>query len=141
MKFIEEIGTVVSIRGTKAIVRLDENERHKCDACCACAAFASGEHTIRVPAGEFKEGDRVAVHIPQINSYLNMFLVFGLPLVLFLAGGIVGHAIEGTKEIGGLTLLAASVGFALAFVISGSINNRLWKHVTCRVQPPPDKKP
>ena len=122
MNWVEETGTVVAVDGGKASVKLDRKARKECGSCCACGAFAAGEDTIKVPAGQLKQGERVSIRIPQVNAYLSMFLVFGLPMLLFFAGIFVGRALEQTERIGTGALVGGVLGLFIAFFIAAVVD-------------------
>lgn len=125
MRYVEETGTVVAVSRQEASVRLDRKRDKSCGACCACSAFTGADQTVRVPRGDFQEGDRVRVRIPQVNAYLSMLLIFAMPIALFAAGLMVGRALEGTDRIGTGALVGGLVGLGVSFALAWVINRAL----------------
>lgn len=125
MKYIEEEGTVVSVTEGTATIRLDQKVKESCDSCCACAAYQSGESTVDVPAGDLREGERVKARIPRVNPYLSMFLVFALPLALFMTGIAVGQHVQGGERLGGSSAIGGILGLIVAVLIALLMNHLL----------------
>lgn len=116
---IEEIGVVTKIEGNMAKVIVQK--RGACDGCKAqgtCQTTEEGMEIEAVNMAQAKEGQAVKISI-QAQTYIKgTMLFYGLPLVLFIAGAIVGKNIgENFFEEKNSDLVAAIVGFA-ALVIS-----------------------
>jgi len=125
MRYLEDTGTVVSVTGEKATVRLDHKRTEACGSCCACSALAGGDRAVTVDRGDLQEGDRVHVRIPQVDAWVSILLVFGLPLALFMAGIWVGQRLEGGRQVGNLSVLGGIVGLLVAFVAAWLANRAL----------------
>ena len=123
--YVEDTGTVVEVGPRKATIRLDHSPDGSCGSCCACSAFAGGEHTLEVDRGDLQKGERVLARVPRLNQYLSIFLVFGLPLVLFSVGITVGLAFGEEKQVGSTAVLGGLAGLALAFALSWLVNRLL----------------
>ena len=125
MEYVEDTGLVVSVSEDKATVQLDHKSKEDCGSCCACSAHGGGPPSLDVPRGDLKEGDRVSVRIPRVNTYLSMALVFGLPLVLFLAGMAIGRQLEGDEPVGNMAALGGILGIIVAFLIAWLVNRAI----------------
>jgi len=110
MRYHQDTGTVVSVNGQRATVRLDHRRTEACGSCCACSAFGAGLPTVQVERGELQEGDRVLVRIPQVSSALSILLIFVLPLALFMLGIWLGQRLEGGERVGNLSVLGGVAG-------------------------------
>ncbi len=127
MKTQEHKGEVIGVEGGEAIVRLEANESCGSYLTCACCAWSAREpRVIRVPHGDLAQGDAVRVFIPTYAGYLSVLLVFVLPVVLFVAGLIVGGQFEdGSGAHGMPTVIGGLFGFALAVLLAVLANRRL----------------
>jgi positive regulator of sigma E activity len=94
---------------------------------CACCGVAStGARTIEVPRGDLEEGERVCVSVPLYAGYLSTLVVFVLPIVLALAGGVVGWVLEGRTTAHDLSIIVGGLcGFAVAVAVAALVNRRL----------------
>lgn len=128
MKYIEEEGTVVSVEGGRATVRLDRKVTESCGTCCACSAHQNGKKTIEVDANDLEDGDRVRARIPRVNPYLSMFLVFGLPLALFMTGIMVGQRVQGGERLGTASAIGGIVGLMVAMLFALLMNHLLTRN-------------
>ncbi|NLW49679.1 MAG: SoxR reducing system RseC family protein [Candidatus Brocadiaceae bacterium] len=122
MRRIVHSGSVVALEGERAVVQLVASE-----ACqpgkfgCACCGSGQQEpRRIRVPRADLVQGDAVTVSIPVYVTYLATLAAFGLPAIGFLAGALIGLAVEGNQEAHGMPIivgsfcgLAAGVGLSL----------------------------
>jgi len=129
MDYRDDLGTVVSVTERKATIRLDHRRTDACGSCCACSVLASGDAVVEVDRGDLNPGDRVHVRIPQVNAYLSMLLLFGLPLVLFMAGIWAGQALEGAERIGNLSIVGGVAGLAVALFVAWLVNRALTRRV------------
>ncbi len=128
MKYIEEEGTVLSIQDDTATVRLDQKVKESCGSCCACSAYQTGEDTVDVPADGLEKGDRVKARIPRVNPYLSMFLVFALPLALFMTGIAVGQHFQGVQRLGTASATGGILGLIIAIMVALLMNHLLTKN-------------
>ncbi len=109
-----EVGTVVGTREDLAVVSLARGRYCEgCGSCCVAAGEASMLAEARNPVGA-RVGDRVEVEIPVKAALKAAYLLYGIPLLVFLlglgAGGALGNALAGGRF--GVPLGLAS-GFAL----------------------------
>jgi len=125
MRYHQDTGTVVSVNGQRATVRLDHRRTEACGSCCACSAFGAGLPTVQVERGELQEGDRVLVRIPQVSSALSILLIFVLPLALFMLGIWLGQRLEGGERVGNLSVLGGVAGLLAALLTAWLVNRAL----------------
>jgi len=127
MKMIEHVGTVVEVEGDRAMVELETNESCGSSAACGCcSAMQSGRRRLQVERNGLQAGDSVEVTMPAASGYLSALVVFGLPLVLFLVGILVGGQFEpagGANDMA--TIIGGVAGLALAAVIAMIVNRAL----------------
>jgi hypothetical protein len=117
MKKVEHVGSVVAIEGDRAVVQLKPSEDCKPGLGCACCASVSPEpRRLRVQRGELEEGDVVSVLVPAYLGYVSTVAAFGLPAVGFIAGALIGAAVEGHSEAHGMAIIVGAVGGLLAGV-------------------------
>jgi sigma-E factor negative regulatory protein RseC len=122
----DEIGVVTEVEGVTAKVVVQK--RGTCDSCAAegtCESTEAGMEIEAVNLANAKVGQTVKVSIKPLAYLKESILVYGMPLVFFLAGAIAGKMI-GPKHFPGINsdLLAAFAGFAaLALSFAGV---KLW---------------
>ncbi len=79
-----------------------------------------------MPAAGLEMGDRVRVSLPVYTGYLGTFVVFFLPLLLVVAGMLVGSAFgEGSGAVDAPTAAGGAAGFALAVAVGWMVNRFL----------------
>ena len=122
MKYHEDTGTVVEVDDGKAHVRLDHEREEDCGSCCACSSFGAGKPEVWIEGEHLETGDRVRVRIPEVNSYLSMFLLFGLPFAFFVGGMALGQHLGTEGEAGNLSAMMGLAGLALAVGIAMLVN-------------------
>ncbi len=115
---IEEIGIVMKTEGETA--RVSVQKRGACEGCTAKGACESTSEGMEIEAlnpVNAKEGQTVKVLL-QAEAYLKgSMIVYGLPLVLFIAGAIVGKNIGEVYFLNTSSdLVAAICGFASLIV-------------------------
>jgi sigma-E factor negative regulatory protein RseC len=123
---IEEIGIVSKVEGVTA--RVIVQKRSACDGCTAKGTCTSQGDTMEIEAlnaVHAKEGQSVKVSMKPQTYLKGTMLVYGLPLVFFITGAIVGKNIgeEYFKEASS-DLVAAITGFAALFVSLAGI--KIW---------------
>ena len=115
---IEEIGVVTKVEGNMAKVIVQK--RGACDGCKAqrtCQPTEDGMEIEAVNMAQAKEGQEVKISIDAQTYLQGTMLVYGLPLVLFIAGAIVGKSIgENFLEEQNSDLMAAIAGFAALLI-------------------------
>ena len=125
MRYVEDTGTVVSVTGQKATIRLDHKHPDSCGSGCACSALSGDDHSVKVDSGDLQQGDRVMVRIPHVNANISMLLLFVLPMVMFFVGAAVGGAFGETGRVGMPSLLGGGAGFGLALALAWAVNRKL----------------
>lgn len=112
METQREEGTVIALDGETARVRMAH--RQACGGCRACAALGPGEMVLeaRNLAGA-GVGDRVEVEVTGPGSLRAACLVFLLPLLGMVGGGIAGTALTGSETAG------LGIGFAVLVLVYG----------------------
>ncbi len=97
---IRQDGVVTDCRDGKVTVRFDGmaacgpcRDGSGCGASVLARLFCNSPQTLDVEAGpEIAKGDRVAVAVPAGRLLLIAVMLYGLPVVAFLAGAWLGHA-------------------------------------------------
>lgn len=123
---VEETGIVTKIEGNMAKVLVQK--KSACDGCSiqgACQSTSEGMEIEALNAAHAREGQRVKILLTPRDYLKGTMIVYGLPLVLFITGAIIGKNIgeEYFKEINS-DLVAAIAGFiALALSLAGV---RIW---------------
>lgn len=124
---IREEGVVVDVLNAGIVrIAMSAAPHEQCGSCGLCKRDAAGAAVsldVSAPV-ELKVGDRVTVEIPGPGAALSGFLLFFLPLVLFVAGILIGEALrrQGVLTTGswvsvllGFLLMAASYGGAAVY--------------------------
>jgi sigma-E factor negative regulatory protein RseC len=87
---IQEVGIVTKVEGVNALVAVEK--KSACDGCTAGTCELKGE-AMEIEAlnvARAKEGQTVRVSMKPQTYLKGTMLVYGLPLVLFIAGAIAG---------------------------------------------------
>ena len=108
---LRTVGTVMAVDGEKASVVFKRSKA--CGDCHACVSFGTdqAETEIENTLGA-KVGDRVAIELHQGSVFKASLMLYGMPLVLLLAGVLLGSQISNLA--GALIGIGAA---ALSFVI------------------------
>ncbi len=115
----EETGIVTKVEGIMAMVAVQKKDA--CDACSAkdvCTSSSEEEAVLEaINAAKAKVGQTVKISMKPLTYLKGTMLVYGLPLVMFLAGAIAGQKIgeEYFRETSS-DLVAAATGFAALFL-------------------------
>lgn len=115
---IEETGIVTKVDGVMAKVSVQK--KGFCEGCAvkgACESTGEGAEVEAFNTVQAKVGDTVRIAMKPQTYLKGTMLVYGLPLVLFIAGAIIGKNIgEGYfKEINS-DIVAAATGFSALIV-------------------------
>lgn len=115
----EETGIVKKVDGIMAMVAVQKKDA--CDGCSAkdaCSSTSDEEAVLEaINAAKAEVGQTVRISMKPMTYFKGTMLVYGMPLVLFLAGTITGqkigeeYFIETSSE-----LIAAITGFAALFI-------------------------
>jgi positive regulator of sigma E activity len=105
-------GVVYQLSGGQA--RVEMFPEAKCIGCAACQLLAPGRHGVTAanPVGA-KVGDQVEVEITPETNRLIPLVVFGLPIVCFMAGLAVGSVIS---EVWSIVLASLFLGASFGAV-------------------------
>lgn len=123
---LEEIGTVTKIDGTMARVLVQK--KSACDGCSiegACKATPEGMEIEALNAVHARVGQRVKILITTGEYLKGTMLVYGIPLIVFIAGAILGKNM-GEKYLTDMNsdIIAAVTGFiSLLLALGGA---RIW---------------
>lgn len=123
---VEETGIVTKIDGNMAKVLVQK--KSACDGCGmqgTCQSTPEGMEIEALNAVHAKEGQRVKILMTPRDYLKGTMIVYGLPLVVFITGAIIGKNIgEGYLKDMNSDLVAAVTGFiALALSLAGV---RIW---------------
>jgi positive regulator of sigma E activity len=128
MSRIEHIGTVTEVTEDKAVVELRDTDRC-CGMglrCACCASVQSERRRIRVPRGDLERGDMVCVSIPARAAYVGMFVVFVLPVLLFVLGAGIGWLVRGRAAGNDIPIIIGGLcGFVLAVIVAVLVNRKM----------------
>lgn len=129
MKMIEHVGTVVEVEGRRAVVEVETNEQCGQGASCGCcAALQQGRRRLQVESNGLEAGDRVEISMPAYSGYLSALVVFGLPLVLFVVGMLIGGRFEPTGGANDMaTIIGGVIGLAVAVLVAVLVNRAMGK--------------
>ena len=122
---MEEIGKVIEIRGET--VKIEITPSGGCSNCSQaniCNPFGQNKKVIELKNTiNAQIGDFVKIEIKEKDRILSLSLLFGVPIVLFVSGVIIGQTISGDK----LSAILGGAGFVFAFLLVKIINNYLEK--------------
>ena len=120
-----EEGTVVAVRGDTAQVLLRRSRL--CEGCGSCCVMVDSQ-TMLAEADNLAgaaQGDRVVVDLPVAKSIRAAYILYGVPLLAFLAGlataGAVGHHLLGWGFNVPLALLLGIAFTVLSFFLLSRI--------------------
>jgi len=123
---IEEIGVVMKTEGETA--RVAVQKRGACEGCTAkgaCESTSDGMEIEALNPVHAKEGETVKVML-QAGTYLKgSIIVYGLPLVLFIAGAIAGKNIGDAYFPNSSSDLVAAI-FGFISLIASLIAVKIW---------------
>ncbi len=126
---MQEKGIITSVEPSdQATVKLVRDK--KCQGCHACDLFGDGSASIRaVNSIGAKPGDIVEVNIGSDKVLFSSFIVFLLPILLMIAGYVVGYHIFSPRGYTGeeYGIGGAAIAFLLSLVISKQIDKSVSK--------------
>ena len=122
---MEEIGKVIEIIGETAKIEITPSGGcSHCSQANICNPFGSNKKIIELKnIINAQIGDSVKIEIKEKDRILSLSLLFGVPIVLFVSGVIIGQTISGDK----LSAILGGAGFVFAFLLVKIINNYLEK--------------
>jgi sigma-E factor negative regulatory protein RseC len=123
---VEETGIVTKVDGNMARVLVQK--KSACDGCSvegACKATPEGMEIEALNAVHAKVGQRVKILMTAGEYLKGTMIVYGIPLIVFIAGAIFGKNI-GEKHFTDMNsdLVAAIAGFTLLILSLAGI--RIW---------------
>lgn len=112
---MEDCGTVMELRGHRALIRLDhKKDSHQCRHCGCCAGDAEGHPRLWLDNSlDLRPEERVRVWLETPNPAVASVVVFVPPLAGAILGGGAGKWIGGEGEIA--MMLGGAAGIALGF--------------------------
>jgi len=117
---LHEHGTVESVDGERARVRLLPARPEKCSHCRACEPTGQGVFLLQVEAGGLRPGDRVTVEVPLPGPWRAIGLVLAMPLAAMVGGAVLGAESRWLQQWLGLgadsTALLTGLALAVAAV-------------------------
>jgi len=115
---VHEHGTVESVEGARARVRLQPARPEQCAHCRACRPAGQGVVLLQVEAGDLRPGDRVTVEVPLPGPWHAIGLVLAMPLAAMVGGAVLGAESRSLQQALGLGADAAAIltGLAVAVV-------------------------
>jgi sigma-E factor negative regulatory protein RseC len=123
---VEETGTVIQVEGD--IARVLVQKKSACDGCSAqgaCKTTDAGMEIEAVNAARAKEGQTVKVMMGPQQYLKGSIMIYGIPLVLFIAGAIAGKNLGDTYlSQYNSDLIAACTGFLFLFL--SFLGVRIW---------------
>ncbi|MDK2865035.1 MAG: sigma-E factor negative regulatory protein RseC [Thermotogota bacterium] len=115
MEELVEYGKIISSSDKEYFVEI--NRAAACGACTLkdSCSVESGKIVLRVPKGDLKvhEGDMVELRIPKSRAVKAAFMVYGIPLLTFIALIALGKLLDFSDLA---SLLVAFLGLAMSFV-------------------------
>ncbi len=136
---IEEWGTVVQVRGRRAVVRTERG--HACEG-CGSAGFCSlseGDDVCTVEAdnpAHASVGEKVRVAIPTSRFLTGTFFLYGFPLIGLFLGMAAGIALARARSSSEADLFAAAgslLGLLVFFLLQRLLNS--WFEKSGRFRP------
>lgn len=116
---MREQGKIVDMEGTRAKVQIEPSEA--CKTCPACS-FCRPHGGVRILEVENQInahiGDEVRIETSAQKSMVAFFLVFGAPVLLGLAGLLLGAALGDVFSV-----ICGIIGFVLGLVCAKIFNN------------------
>ena len=118
---MEQIGYVTEVLGDTVNVRVDRESScgGNCVSCKGCPASAVIVEC--KTGGDIEKGDRVKIVMPNRKFFKNVFLGYGLSIILMVAGAVLGYVMfhsEGASVLG--TVLGLAIGLIIQrFIFKG----------------------
>ena len=109
---------VVTIQDNKNGVITAGCDRSMCEGCRSSLVCTSKKASFDVlnPDGiKLEKGDQAVIDMPTGKTLFTVFMSFGLPLIMFIPGYIIGSLISDSQ---GVQLISSLLGVALGFVIA-----------------------
>ncbi len=133
---VREAGTVESVGGNRASVRLRPARPEACRNCRACQPAGQGVYLLTVDAGDLRPGDGVTVEVALPGAWRAIGLVLAAPLAALVVGAIVGAEWEGLRRGLGLDADTAALAMALGLAVV-VLTAAVWSERRFRRRHPP----
>lgn len=111
---MEQIGYVTEALGDTIKVRVDRESScgGNCVSCKGCPASAV---IVECRTNDnIEKGDRVKIVLPDRKFFKNVFLGYGLPIILMVMGAVLGYIILHSE---GASVLGTVLGLALGLIM------------------------
>ena len=95
-----------------------------CEGCKGCAKGLMSKTELLTVFGDAEVGDIVDVQMPENQIFKASLLAYAVPLVLLIAGLLIGDALNAGDV---LSLLLAVVGLLLGYVVARAVEKQLRK--------------
>ena len=102
------------------MLRICFQKPSSCEGCKGCGSAAESQITLAGPAAA-SEGDTVLVRVPDKSLLLSAFIVYVLPLCVFLMGLIVGKLLSGSDTV---SVISALAGLLISYFILRKIDRK-----------------
>lgn len=120
---IEQEARVVGIEGDDAVVAIQRQSacggcsaKSGCGTSVVASLFPGRQQTLHLHNSQHAQvGDRILVGLPESALQRASLLLYGVPLVLLLAGAVVGQSWGGTEP---LAILGGLSGVALGLLVA-----------------------
>ncbi len=111
---MEQIGYVTEVLGDTIKVRVDRESScgGNCVSCKGCPTSAVIVECKTI--GDIEKGDRVKIVLPDRKFFKNVFLGYGLSVILMVAGAVFGYIMFHSE---GASVLGTALGLALGLII------------------------
>ena len=109
---------IVTIQDNKNGVIKAGCDRSLCERCKSSLFCTSKKASFDVlnPDGiKLEKGDQAVIDMPTGKTLFTIFMSFGLPLIMFIPGYIIGSLVSDSQ---GVQLISSLLGVALGFVIA-----------------------
>ncbi len=131
---IQEVGVVQGIEGEYALVQTERTGA--CDHCSSkemCGMGEGGDYAVvrALNTAGAKDGDTVKIEVPEKSFLKATFLVYMVPVISLVAGGIIGGALHPyigesmTKD--SLSALTALIFLVLSIFFVKSVSRKIDK--------------
>jgi sigma-E factor negative regulatory protein RseC len=124
---MREIGRVASVSDSTAVVAMRASGA--CKKCGLCMAAGDGKEVLLLARNEVgaEQGDAVEIEITAGRVLVAAFALYMLPVLMTIAGFLVGNAITGGSEESVLPIVLAVVFLAASFVAVWALDSRTRK--------------
>jgi len=129
-RMIEEKAIVTGVVGDQAMIEVQRQSTcSHCELSRGCGTGAIGRLLVRRNKPltisnkyNLKPGDRIVLGMPDKAFLKASLLIYGLPLLAMMAGGLLAQWLFGKSEM--VTVILATTGFAAGLAFSANIAKR-----------------